>query len=277
MTRSLYIKIGDWIDSPTTSHAQEGFYKFRLLPPDIQLRIWKFALPAARIVAIRHEMDSWHYIKFEREQDWDPHAAVSHECYRQWLQDFSKSTVHTYGFPLLYIFRVCKDSYQEALEHFKLRIDTNGIERPLRVNSDEDTLYFPWTGLNLGKIEFETGGLWNDEALDSMKHLAFDVKRLGNLLKRYPGNPFRRFTALEDVTIIDHGSHCNLRNARLNGLTLHFDVPDITPSSSPAINQTPKRIPGVGTQILRLQDIQPGMACSTSHPQSIAAGRHELQ
>lgn len=94
------------------------------------------------------------------------------------MEIYSKFTVHTYGLPLIYILRVCKDSYQEALEYFKLRLNTNEIRCPVRFDSTMDTIYFPSKILQLEKIEFETGGLWDDKALGSIKHLAFGIRDL---------------------------------------------------------------------------------------------------
>lgn len=64
MTLSLSTKISNWIEPPTAYRVQGNFYKFRLLPLEIQFRIWRFVLPAARILALRHEIDGQRYMKF---------------------------------------------------------------------------------------------------------------------------------------------------------------------------------------------------------------------
>ncbi|KUJ14658.1 uncharacterized protein LY89DRAFT_783756 [Mollisia scopiformis] len=247
-TQSLLNKLKTWTSSSSTSIELGDFHYFQNLPDELKVLIWKFSLPSARILPVQHHIDHDRYAKDRSDQELEPGEPAALELFLEYQKDPSKYMTTVLRHEQSSILWVCRQSREEALKVFSLRLDTTKTTCGFRIDPGFDTLYFQYSNRRNHDMhfKFETGQLWQSIALSAIQHLAFDTKRLTNILDVELGNPFRRLGALKDITVVCHSTGCRLHDRELAYRSIHLEVL--------VENSPPFPVIGSYEQIQRLRD-----------------------
>lgn len=228
---SLSSRVYEWANPPLPVRASSNFWMFPRLPTEIRLMIWRYAMPHARTLVLQYEMRTGFSALLDK-TDFHPNSSEAATLRQAWEEDHANYHMKVYKHGRPAVLHVCHESRKEALSKYTLRLDTKDTSNAYMIDPNFDTIYYRNVNTNTIRMQFDMGEFWSDVVLNSIRHLAFDPKRLLGILAIDPGNPLRNFTSLEDVSIVGHSSKCGLSSGFERFGIITLEIPDATTYSS---------------------------------------------